>query len=369
MKFNRVHVGISRLLFFFVIALAIGCSHNRNVETVDYHRFLKEQDCSFGDTPDEYVDAMLYNAVFYDSGQYIFVYKGHFLVFDFADSVCRFFDKGNAVHNIIASPDTGSVWYIEYRNRLCEAKSGFRSTFRGTIPFYDSNFTAVPYRQLPFVDGRIYTSVFTSLKKELIPVDQYQHWPHAAIWHIEGDTVLFDTVFGTFPENYPYDNEGTAHLSHLLFNPDDSIIVFYSDMMSTVSLYSLNGKFISEKYLGSSHFISPEKLTIEDYLDQDKCIEWKKSNTLYQTIVYDPYRDVYLRPMRLPSRQDPDALELSSDNWIMVVADRNFNVKYEVLFDNDSYRVASRVLPTPQGVYVEKKLTDTEIAIDKFVFE
>lgn len=354
-------------LLFSVFAIA--CSHGKTVETIDYRHFIVEQDCSFADTPDELVDAMLFHAAVYDSGQYVFVYNGQFVIYDFADSSCRLLDTGNVVHNILACTDTNDVWYVQYRNILRKAKSDFRTTFKASLPFYDSNFTAVPYRQLPLVDGRLYTSVFTSLKKDLIPSDEYQHWPHAAIWRIVDDTVLFDTLFGTFPDGYPYDNEGTAHLSHLLFNPDDSIIVFYSDMIGSVCLYSLDGKLLSVKQLGSVRYETPEKLSLEDYLNQDKYLEWKKNNTIYQTIVYDPYRDVYLRPMRLPAHQERDALERNSDQWILVVADRNFNVKYEVLFDNSDYRIASRILPTPQGVYIEKKLSDDDITADLFLFE
>lgn len=350
-----------------VLSLFAACS-SREIPIRHYGQFIKEENCSWGETPSQLVDAMLYSSssACGDSTERFFAYNGQIVKYNFLDSSYGLVAYANAVHNIVSASDA-HVWFIEYRNCLIDALSGQALHFDSKIPLFDTSYSVVPYQELPVINNRIYTSIFTTDKG--LHHSEPPRMPHIASWHLYDDTIVFDTLFGSFPKDYPYDNEGTSHLSKFIFNADDSLLVFYSGMMGTVVVYNLDGELIGERYIGSQRFRKLNKLSYEDFFDMSKFTEWGKNNTVYHKLVYDPYRKVYLRAMRLPAKTDKNAMEVDECQWILVVADRNFNIKYEVLFDNDSYRVASRIMPTPQGVYIEKIVDKNEVQTDLFVFD
>lgn len=73
--------------------------------------------------------------------------------------------------------------------------------------------------------------------------------------------------------------------------------------------------------------------------------------------------------MTIPQAADPDALEREREKtWVLVVADRDFHIKYEVRFDDQRYEWRL-IMPTPEGVYIAKKKGDKYEKPSLFVFD
>ena len=353
-----------------VLLLAAACS-KPVPETRSGSEFLKAEAVSFGELPMAAVEAMLYNGVPTDStGQhFVFYHNKAFVTYDMTTHEFDIIDTGSVMHNRIAWSDDNKLWHMQFWNTLVNVTDSQRYTFGGTIPGYNEDFYALTYAQLPIIGNRIYTSLSTSLKKEDMPVDFRIRWDHAAIWTIEGGSIKFTKAFGHYPKGFPHDSHGSVH-TEIIASPTDSIVMLFSDIMDNVCLFDLDGNDLGERYFGSQYFRTPRKLSYEEFLNQQTFIEWCLGNTLYYDIVYDPYRQVYLRPMLIPATQDEDAMEKGGYNFSIVVADRDLNIKYEVLLENVNPRTGAFILPTKEGVLIGKFSENDELQkADLYIFD
>ena len=68
-------------------------------------------------------------------------------------------------------------------------------------------------------------------------------------------------------------------------------------------------------------------------------INYSRNSPRYDnTIGYDEYRHLYYRALYLPRKPDKKAMTRENiDDFLLIVADSNLNIKYEVFFDGKKY--------------------------------
>lgn len=351
------------------VAILIGSCARTKPEIRPYSDFLVQSDCDFGDMPSLMLEYLLMTHKPFGTSDHkmAFHYKNKFYVYDFTTKSHQFLVEREGGDQPFCCPDTSTLWNTYQRKELINALGDKRLPFKAQIPYYDTSFAAVSYAELPIVNNRLYTTVFNT-NPDVSP-DAYKHFPRAAIWQIQDDTLLFERLFATLPANFPHDNYGANQPARFIFNPDDSVLVFYNGALDDVQIYDLDGNHIADHYLGSQYFTTPPDLSLNDFYDLSKFIEYGETHTLYKGLYYDPYRKVYLRTMLLPADNDTNSMEKASYSTIIIVADHDFNILYEVLFDNSEYHVFSRLMPRPEGVYVMRKVSEYETRADLFVFD
>lgn len=351
------------------VAILIGSCARPKPEIRPYSDFLVQSDCDFGDMPSQMLEYLLMTHKPFGTSDHkmAFHYKYKFYFYDFATKSYQYLAKQEMGDQPFCCPDTSTLWYTYQRKELINALGDKRLPFKAQMPYYDTSFAAVSYAELPIVNNRLYTTVFNT-NPDVSP-DAYKHFPRAAIWQIQDDTLLFERLFATLPDNFPHDNYGANQPARFIFNPDDSVLVFYNGALDDVQIYDLDGNHIADHYLGSQYFTTPPDLSLNDFYDLSKFIEYGETHTLYKSLYYDPYRKVYLRTMLLPADNDTNSMEKASYSTIIIVADRDFNILYEVLFDNSDYHVFLRLMPRPEGVYVMRKVSEYETRADLFVFD
>jgi len=154
---------------------------------------------------------------------------------------------------------------------------------------------------MPIIGNTIYCSLLSI-------VNEFDKMPKIAKWRIASNRLIFDTLFGDFPISYDYGNFALGHMSEFIYNPNDSIIILSSGLMDTISLYDKGGKFLKNVYFGSSFKKPIKKISLEGLQEQSTSIQWQRQNNYYCRLIYDPWREVYIRTFYRPSENKTDGI-------------------------------------------------------------
>ena len=164
------------------------------------------------------------------------------------------------------------------------------------------------------------------------------------------------SFFGEYPKNHPEDNYYEGGMLHYFYNHKSKEIITHTAVDDYVVLCDSMGNKIQDVYFGSQLYkYSP--FSIDKKNKMAESINHYYSATLYSYIGFDEYRNIYYRWMSLPREKDEDSM-IKEDvvDYILVVADEKFNIKYEVFFDGDKYHpIPADDLINEKGLLIYEK--------------
>ena len=367
------------------LAVAVFCScSERKPPIEDYHQFLKVEEGSVSLDSETLFEMMMYGTpAYYDDDlilfgdkrqQRIVVYRLSTDSLTTPDSLAdsRFYGT------VVTPVATDSLWQIcnfQYADGTMARGIGNLATGKvyfpkSTLPIYGDKYLLSVSGDLPVVDGHFFTRLLsTDTALHLASIEEngaFNHWPKLAEWRIDGDSLQLVRLLAQFPDDYAA-TEYEDFLTKLCYNPVDSVFLLPA-MDGRLWLFDRYGNSLGERRLGSQleQPTQPFPITEGSY---NNALNWYANNNTYGRIIFDPYRNVYLRVMTIPQAADPDALEREREKtWVLVVADRDFHIKYEVRFDDQRYEWRL-IMPTPEGVYIAKKKGDKYEKPSLFVFD
>lgn len=352
-------------ILFGILSMLLLSSCKQRTEVVDAKAYLISEDVDLNCSPSSAKELLL-SGNLGDDTNYYFCDRRILYKYDVTNNDMSMFYYGNS-SDYIATGKTNGIWVIHpTRKGICNYNEGNTYFCYDSIPKIGMDFELVNRRQMPIIGNTIYCSLLSS-------VNEFDKMPKIAKWRIAGNRLIFDTLFGDFPISYDYGNFALGHMSEFIYNPNDSIIILSSGLMDTISLYDKDGKFLKNVYFGSSFKKPIKKLSLKGLQEQSTSIQWQRQNNYYCRLIYDPWREVYIRTFYRPSENKTDGI-IRDDNgsYVLIIADRAFRIKYEVIFENPDYQAGFFVLPVPEGVYIlkQKNLYDNEnMQIDLFLFD
>lgn len=164
------------------------------------------------------------------------------------------------------------------------------------------------------------------------------------------------SFFGEYPKNHPEDNYYEGGMLHYFYNHKSKEIITHTAVDDYVVLCDSMGNKIQDVYFGSQLYkYSP--FSIDKKNKMAESINHYYSATLYSYIGFDEYRNIYYRWMSLPREIDENSM-IKEDvvDYILVVADEKFNIKYEVFFDGDKYHpIPADDLINEKGLLIYEK--------------
>ena len=195
----------------------------------------------------------------------------------------------------------------------------------------------------------IFGKDYSEILKNNIPV--YLRFEIAA-----DSSIIPVSFFGEYPKNHPEDNYADCGRLGVFYNHKSKNIITYTAVDDYVVLCDSMGNKIQDVYFGSQLYkYSP--FSIDKKNKMAESINHYYSATLYSYIGFDEYRNIYYRWMSLPRERDENSM-IKEDvvDYILVVADEKFNIKYEVFFDGDKYHpVPANDLINEKGLLIYEK--------------
>lgn len=150
-------------------------------------------------------------------------------------------------------------------------------------------------------------------------------------------SIMPISFFGEYPKDHPKDNYHDTGELYQCYNHISKEIVTYTEVDDYVVLCDSMGNKIRDVYFGSQLYeYSPYPKEKKNIMAES--INHYYNNTLYSNIVFDEYRNLYYRAMSVPRAKDEESM-IREDvvDVILVVADENLDIKYEVFFDGYEY--------------------------------
>lgn len=367
------------------LAVAAFCScSERKPPIEDYHQFLKTEEASVSLDSETLFEMMMYGTpAYYDDDLILFGDKRQQRIVAYRLSTDSLTTPDSLADNrfygtVVTPVATDSLWQIcnfQYADGTMARGIGNLATGKlyfpkSTLPMYGDKYLLSVSGDLPVVDGHFFTRLSsTDTALHLASIEEngaFNHWPKLAEWRIDGDSLQLVRLLVQFPDNYAA-TEYEDFLTKPCYNPVDSVFLLPA-MDGRLWLFDRYGNSLGERRLGSQleQPTQPFPITEGSY---NNALNWYANNNTYGRIIFDPYRNVYLRVMTIPQAADPDALEREREKtWVLVVADRDFHIKYEVRFDDQRYEWRL-IMPTPEGVYIAKKKGDKYEKPSLFVFD
>lgn len=367
------------------LAVAAFCScSERKPPIEDYHQFLKTEEASISLDSETLFEMMMYGTpAYYDDDLILFGDKRQQRIVAYRLSTDSLTTPDSLADDrfygtVVTPVATDSLWQIchfQYADGTMARGIGNLATGKvyfpkSTLPIYGDKYLLSVSGDLPVVNGHFFTRLLsTDTALHLATIEEngaFNHWPKLAEWRIDGDSLLLVRLLAQFPDDYAA-TEYEDFLAKLCYNPVDSVFLLPA-MDGRLWLFDRYGNSLGERRLGSQleQPTQPFPITEGSY---NNALNWYANNNTYGRIIFDPYRNVYLRVMTIPQAADPDALEREREKtWVLVVADRDFHIKYEVRFDDQHYEWRL-IMPTPEGVYIAKKKGDKYEKPSLFVFD
>ena len=169
-------------------------------------------------------------------------------------------------------------------------------------------------------------------------------------------SIIPVSFFGEYPKNHPEDNYADCGRLGVFYNHKSKNIITYTAVDDYVVLCDSMGNKIQDVYFGSQLYkYSP--FSIDKKNKMAESINHYYNATLYSYIGFDEYRNIYYRWMSLPRERDENSM-IKEDvvDYILIVADEKFNIKYEVFFDGDKYHpIPANDLINEKGLLIYEK--------------
>ena len=191
--------------------------------------------------------------------------------------------------------------------------------------------------------------------------------PLFLIFEIDKDSHINPiSFFGWYPKNHPaniYYNQGWLY--HY-YNSSTNQYICYTLIDNYIVLCDSMGRREKDVYFGSKFYKEYPPFGYEDLHSTSAVIYSYENFIAYSCLAYDPYREVYLRVIKLPRQpKNEEVFKEKVMDFAIIVADKDFNIKYEVFFDGTKYKcLYDNFLINKKGVLIFKETkydTNTEV--------
>ena len=293
----------------------------------------------------------------------------HLLLYDFKRNIIDTIISDNKVIDIIVVNDS-SIFYTDYQigNYLLKnANDNSYDYFKdvhSTVshPYWRDDYQCIsvfPTKPLTMVEPKsgivacfrnnIFAEDYSEVLENNIPV--YLRFEIAA-----DSSIKPVSFFGEYPKNHSKDNYYDGGELCYFYNHKSKEIITHTAVDDYVVLCDSMGNKIQDVYFGSQLYkYSP--FSIDKKNKMAESINHYYNATLYSYIGFDECRNIYYRWMSLPRKKDEDSM-IKEDvvDYILVVADEKFNIKYEVFFDGDKFHpIPADDLINEKGLLIYEK--------------
>lgn len=274
----------------------------------------------------------------------------HLLLYNFKSNIIDTIISDNKVIDIIVVNDS-SIFYTDYQigNYLLKnANDNSYDYFKdvhNTVshPYWRDDYQCIsvfPTQPLTMTDPK--SGIVSCVRKHIFAEDYSvileNDIPVYLRFEIAADSSIIPvSFFGEYPKNHPKENYYDGGILYYFYNHKSKEIITHTAVDDYVVLCDSMGNKIQDVYFGSQLYkYSP--FSIDKKNKMAESINHYYSATLYSYIGFDEYRNIYYRWMSLPRERDENSM-IKEDvvDYILIVADEKFNIKYEVFFDGDKY--------------------------------
>ena len=293
----------------------------------------------------------------------------HLLLYDFKRNIIDTIISDNKVIDIIVVNDS-SIFYTDYQigNYLLKnANDNSYDYFKdvhNTVshPYWRDDYHCIsvfPTQPLTMTDPK--SGIVSCVRKHIFAEDYSvileNDIPVYLRFEIAADSSIIPvSFFGEYPKNHPKENYYDGGILYYFYNHKSKEIITHTAVDDYVVLCDSMGNKIQDVYFGSQLYkYSP--FSIDKKNKMAESINHYYNATLYSYIGFDEYRNIYYRWMSLPRERDEDSM-IKEDvvDYILVVADEKFNIKYEVFFDGDKYHpIPADDLINEKGLLIYEK--------------
>ena len=276
--------------------------------------------------------------------------KRHLLLYNFKSNIIDTIISDTKVIDIIVINDS-SIFYTNYQignyllKNINDNSYDYFMDVHSTVshPYWRDDYQCIsvfPTKPLTMVEPKsgivacfrnnIFAEDYSEVLENNIPV--YLRFEIAA-----DSSIKPVSFFGEYPKNHSKDNYYDGGELCYFYNHKSKEIITHTAVDDYVVLCDSMGNKIQDVYFGSQLYkYSP--FSIDKKNKMAESINHYYNATLYSYIGFDEYRNIYYRWMSLPREKDEYSM-IKEDivDYILVVADEKFNIKYEVFFDGDKY--------------------------------
>ena len=295
--------------------------------------------------------------------------KRHLLLYNFKSNIIDTIISDTKVIDIIVVNDS-SIFYTNYQignyllKNINDNSYDYFIDVHSTVshPYWRDDYQCIsvfPTKPLTMLEHKsgivacfrnnIFAEDYSVVLENDIPV--YLRFEIAA-----DSSIIPVSFFGEYPKNHPEDNYADCGRLGVFYNHKSKNIITYTAVDDYVVLCDSMGNKIQDVYFGSQLYkYSP--FSIDKKNKMAESINHYHNATLYSYIGFDEYRNIYYRWMSLPREKDEDSMTKEDVvDYILVVADEKFNIKYEVFFDGDKYHpVPANDLINEKGLLIYEK--------------
>lgn len=243
------------------------------------------------------------------------------------------------------------------------------------------------YEQMSIIDGKYLIAPVIkyglrnnkdcqSIYEWLSKYDRNKDWnrKHYVRFNITNDTTVSEVKLigdGRWIPSYPTDNYYNRSVGMgNIYCPTKERIYFFNQHTMEIAVADKEGNYIKSVTPESQFFIPHLPFSLEDSYSNSKSMKYAKSTTLISKLIYDEYRDVFLREIFLPVRKSKDGMQDLPRDFVIMVLNKNLKKKYEVFFNSKNYTGSIHV--TEKGVYLLRKDEDENnkyYKADRFIFD
>ncbi len=367
MQPKKQHLGLlytSKSIIPIALSMMFVCCHNRQIQVVDCEQFKKGQHRFPVETFNFLCANMYENKLYYADRA---SRRKNVVTYDFLTNKLDTIAQGNDIEDICIINDT-TIFYADYTpNGMALNKPNGECDLLKEVqkskdhPFWGYEYYLNPTTLHPLMlqnenEGVIFCfakesskAMYENLAKDCMP--QYMHYKLI-------DSTKWDiSFFGTYPEANNTENYYDGNFLNCFYNPQKNIFICHTATDANIVLCDSVGKPTKEIDFSSQKFNAPQPFPITDLHSMQASNNYYWSNTLYSIIGYDKYRKVYLRVLNLPRQPDADAMVKENImDFVIIVADEDLNIKYEVFFDGEKYVQAYyKFLINEKGVLIFEK--------------
>ena len=295
--------------------------------------------------------------------------KRHLLLYNFKSNIIDTIISDTKVIDIIVVNDS-SIFYTNYQignyllKNINDNSYDYFIDVHSTVshPYWRDDYQCIsvfPTKPLTMVEPKsgivacfrnnIFAEDYSEVLENNIPV--YLRFEIAA-----DSSIKPVSFFGEYPKNHSKDNYYDGWELCYFYNHKSKEIITHTAVDDYVVLCDSMGNKIQDVYFGSQLYkYSP--FSIDKKNKMAESINHYYNATLYSYIGFDEYRNIYYRWMSLPRERDENSMTKEDIvDYILVVADEKFNIKYEVFFDGDKYHpVPANDLINEKGLLIYEK--------------
>ena len=295
--------------------------------------------------------------------------KRHLLLYNFKSNIIDTIISDTKVIDIIVINDS-SIFYTNYQignyllKNISDNSYDYFIDVHSTVshPYWRDDYQCIsvfPTKPLTMLEPKsgivacfrnnIFAEDYSEVLENNIPV--YLRFEIAA-----DSSIKPVSFFGEYPKNHSKDNYYDGGELCYFYNHKSKEIITHTAVDDYVVLCDSMGNKIQDVYFGSQLYkYSP--FSIDKKNKMAESINHYYNATLYSYIGFDEYRNIYYRWMSLPRERDEDSMTKEDVvDYILVVADEKFNIKYEVFFDGDKYHpIPADDLINEKGLLIYEK--------------